>query len=324
MRFLTIFSIVFLSSIASAQTVSVGTASLSNTDCINNTSDVVSFTLTAETSTNTPTMQLFATQSSCPAVDSDATSVTLPDDAISLVSLRAVTDTDISGNTATLQGRDLAMSSCTVGASYTWNVCLYEFWQTTAYLGTATAESATASATIAYDALAPGAPQLTSVDPGDQHLSVTFTSPGDSDITNYQVLLALKNSDYDEAIAASATTDGGGSYPSYDCYPGAQEVDLGTATSGRVPADASVLQDGVTYVAQVRAVDSAGNVGPCSNPMDGTPQQIDDFWRLYKSAGGSGDGGCTTAGGAAGLLGLLGVALTLGGRIRKSRRKDGR
>ncbi|MBS2026889.1 MAG: hypothetical protein JST54_03205 [Deltaproteobacteria bacterium] len=312
MRTIALVLIGGLARTASAQSVSVGTATLSNTDCVSNNSDVVSFTLASESSaSSTPTMQLFATTNSCPSPATDDTSVTLPDDAISLVSLRSITSTDTSGNTATLYARSLAKSSCSVGASYGWNVCLYEFWQTTAYTGTVTQEHATATATIAYDALAPGAPRLDAVSPGDQHLTVAFTSPGDSDIANYEVLLALKNTDDDEAISASAASDGG-TYASYDCYPGAAVVELaGTVTSGRVPDDSgSLLIDGLTYVAQVRAVDSAGNVGPCSNPMDGTPQVIDDFWRLYKAAGGSG-AGCGAASGDVGLPLLAAAVLAL-------------
>ena len=47
------------------------------------------------------------------------------------------------------------------------------------------------------------------------------------------------------------------------------------------------------YIVQVRAVDNAGNTGPCSSEVSGTPRLVDDFWRLYKKDGGT-DTGSTT------------------------------
>ena len=236
------------------------------------------------------------------------------------MSLRSITSTDQAGNTVTLGGRALAQGSCTAGVAYTWNVCLYQFWHVASSLTSTGGYTHTlSSAQVSYDALAPGAPHLDSVEPGDGHLNLGFSSPGDDDLASYEVLIAPKNTDLDEAVAASESSDGGGTYDAFDCYAGATTVALAsTATSGRVP-ESGALTNGLTYVIQLRAVDTAGNVGACSNPMDGTPQEIDDFWRLYKNAGGTGTGGCTHSASGPGLWPLGAVLLALV-RRRSARR----
>ena len=316
--------IVSAASTASAQSLSVGNSSLSNSDCVDNNSDLVSFTAVAQSSaSSTPTIQLFVTTSDCPSPSSSDTSVSAPDGSVTLVSSRSVTSTDESGNSATLYARQLAKSDCSTGVSYTWNVCLYEFWQVTSTTSGTTYQHLLSTSTITYDSLGPGAPRLDSVTAGDQHLNVSFTSPGDSDISKFEILVAPKNTDYDESIAVSAASDGG-VYTSYDCYPDAELIDFSeSTTAGMIPSGSSgLLQDGLTYVVQVRAVDTAGNTGPCSNPIDGTPQVIDDFWRLYKKAGGQGTG-CGSATGAAlapAIVVLIWLGIRKGRAIRSSRR----
>jgi MYXO-CTERM domain-containing protein len=63
-------------------------------------------------------------------------------------------------------------------------------------------------------------------------------------------------------------------------------------------------------------VDSAGNVSLCSEPVEGTPQVINDFWRQYQQSGG-GQAGCAHATSGTALLTLLGL-------LALRRRKDPR
>ncbi|MBS2031616.1 MAG: hypothetical protein JST54_27215 [Deltaproteobacteria bacterium] len=349
---------------------------------------------TTGTIVGTPTQQLFATEQACPAVDTTNNSITLPSDAITLVQAGTQITSTNTVTLSTLKVSELAAPSggCATSQTSVWNVCYFEFYTTQTFGGittTTTNGSLFKSITVTYDSQPPGAPDLTSVSPGDSHLSINFDPPSDSDIGSFQVLVApvgaqaapiahiapsssstsgsssgstgttgttAAGSDSGSSGSTGAASDSGSSgssgstgsgsssgssgsssasssgsstgasgFTAYPCNANAQVVaTLGPGVTSGVIPDSTTLVNGTTYSVQVRAIDQAGNVGACSNAMNGTPQVIDDFWRLYKAAGGSGDGGCTAAGGAAGLLGLLGVALTLGGRIRRSRRKDGR
>src|SRR5262249_562616 len=90
----------------------------------------------------------------------------------------------------------------------------------------------------------------------------------------------------------------------------------------------AVLQNATMYAVAVAGYDKLGNVGKLSDPTCGTPIPIDDFWDLYRRAGGDG-GGCScslarTAGWpisagftAGGMLGA--AALLLRRRSRRAR-----
>jgi hypothetical protein len=276
---------------ALAQSVTLSSAAtVGPNDCSDSGVSTLSYTIPQQSSATTPTTQLFASEASCPSVDSTATSVTLPTGAIELIAHRSITATDEAGSTTTLSVSKLAGGDCAAVQTRTWNVCLYEFWQTAATTYTAaTHTNALSTVTVTYDAQPPGAPTLTMVTAGDQHLKASFDAPGDSDISEYRVLVALKNVDQDEAIAAAAA-DGG----AYGCYAGAQSHSAGTDTSGVSVPPGNELVDGKTYVVQVQAIDAVGNAGPCSNPMDGTPRLINDFWRQYEASGGT-ETGCVSA-----------------------------
>lgn len=84
------------------------------------------------------------------------------------------------------------------------------------------------------------------------------------------------------------------------------------ATEGK----ASGLVNGVGYAVAVAAVDSVGNSGPLSQVACGTPQPVDDFFELYRRAGGKGGGGFCALGAepapgaaAASLLALLALGV---------------
>ena len=84
-----------------------------------------------------------------------------------------------------------------------------------------------------------------------------------------------------------------------------------------VPTDSTLLVNGQTYLVQVQAIDKVGNAGACSNAVSGTPQVINDFWRLYKADGGKDLGGCGHTGSGAALLAFVGALVLLGLRRRK-------
>lgn len=316
-------------------------------------------------------IQLFATRSSCPAVASNTSSVTEPSDAISIVA--ANTPATSGSQNASIKVSQLASPAggCATPQTTTWNVCFYEFYQPQPYvIGQSTDyQSASATVQLTYDSQPPGAPRLDAVTPGDQHLRVSFTAPGDDDVASYQVLvlpsgtapqslpvahLATSSSSGSTGTAgssgssgstgttgtgsssgssgstgtssSSSSSSGSGSssgttgYAATACINGPVLATLGSGnTDGLVPGDGSTLVNGTSYDVQVRAVDKSGNVGACSNVVTGTPQQIDDFWRLYKKDGGSESGGCAQAGSGLALLGLLGAAVLLGRPRKKDR-----
>lgn len=106
--------------------------------------------------------------------------------------------------------------------------------------------------------------------------------------------------------------------PSYLCG-GATDK---SATSGRVAG----LRNGYTYSIGVAAIDGVGNVGTQSNIACAAPQPIDDFYKLYREAGGEGGGTFCTASGGIGrgvrlfALVIAGAAGVAWGARRRRRR----
>ena len=122
-----------------------------------------------------------------------------------------------------------------------------------------------------YDA--PSAPTLDEVKAGETNLVVKWTDSKNPDSTSYKVYYAT----------APFTSD-----------------DLGDAqwTGALNPKDNEYQLEGLVnnqaYYVGVTAVDSAGNQsGICSSTalLQGTPLLVDDFWELYKAAGGQEEGG---------------------------------
>jgi hypothetical protein len=81
-----------------------------------------------------------------------------------------------------------------------------------------------------------------------------------------------------------------------------------TSTSGKVTG----LLNGVTYSIGVAAVDSVGNTGPLSLIVCNAPQPIDDFYKLYREAGGRAGGGYCQASGPLGVGAMWGPWVGLG------------
>lgn len=67
----------------------------------------------------------------------------------------------------------------------------------------------------------------------------------------------------------------------------------------------------MNYAVAVAGVDRVGNSGPLSSVACGSPQPVDDFFELYRRAGGKGGGGFCAIGADPSRAGLaaLGVAL---------------
>ena len=79
------------------------------------------------------------------------------------------------------------------------------------------------------------------------------------------------------------------------------------------------------YTIAVAAIDSVGNQGQLSEPTCATPMEVDDFFELYRDAGGEAGGGFCSCGipgrhrRGLGALGLL-AAFAIAGAARRRRR----
>jgi uncharacterized protein (TIGR03382 family) len=158
------------------------------------------------------------------------------------------------------------------------------------------------------------------------------------------------DADIDAASDAATTTDAGTALP--DASPSDAGAESGTggapaanpdcpsalvpgerpdeayfcgSTSSQVATrvEAEGLSNGVLYAVAVAGVDQVGNTGVLSETVCGTPQIVDDFFELYRRAGGKAGGGfCQVSGEpATGFLALLAAALGALGwrRMRRTR-----
>ncbi len=105
--------------------------------------------------------------------------------------------------------------------------------------------------------------------------------------------------------------------------PGAYLCGQGDVTSSKITITG--LRDGTKYNVAVAGRDAVGNVGPLSNVVCDSPTPVDDFWDAYKAAGGKAggtfcalEGAGMPAGTAVFALSMVGVALTLARRRRRS------
>ena len=86
--------------------------------------------------------------------------------------------------------------------------------------------------------------------------------------------------------------------------------------SGTTSFDIGGLQNDTEYDVQVSALSPGKNESPASTIASGSPVFVNDFWRLYRQAGGREQGGC--AAGAGGLLALFAL-VPLAWRWRRRR-----
>lgn len=106
-----------------------------------------------------------------------------------------------------------------------------------------------------------------------------------------------------------------------DAPPSKYQCGSGTRTSGKITG----LVNGESYSVAVAGVDSVGNVGKLSKVVCESPTIVNDFYRVYRDAGGQAGGGfCNTSGGVghgASLAGLVLVALAAAGSSLRRRRQ---
>jgi hypothetical protein len=94
------------------------------------------------------------------------------------------------------------------------------------------------------------------------------------------------------------------------------EVGL-TATEG----EATGLQNDVLYAVAIAGRDKLENAGPLSAVVCGTPKQVDDFFEVYRRAGGQGGGGfCAIGANPAYGAGILFGMAALASWVRRRRR----
>lgn len=115
-------------------------------------------------------------------------------------------------------------------------------------------------------------------------------------------------------------------------YTENQQITVASETGAQFQI--SNLVNGVTYAVAVSAVDSSGNPGPATSPMCNYPAPVNDFYEVYRDAGGAAGGGfCALQGGtkldaSTGSpigswipLATAGVAVLAAGRRRRPRRR---
>jgi hypothetical protein len=167
-----------------------------------------------------------------------------------------------------------------------------------------------ATGTIALDLLRPPAATPTRVESADSALIVnwTFGATGGGD---------AGSSGSADRFRIEARVRGNVNAPVIR----SDEITPGSSTRGRIGG----LQNNVEYDVIVVAISQggnesengfvAGNAAP-DGAIQGTPVEVDDFWRIYKADGGREGGGC--AAGAAGMLALLAVPMALRAWRRRS------
>jgi len=307
---------------AGAQVVQVNSATTFGPgDCGARTPVTVSYGFTTPLNislTSTPTVQLFLTTDACPSNIADGdTQVTEPDGSIELVAPGTAADTTGTMANASTTAADLAQDDCSAEQELTWNVCFYEFYSVESGLIGSITRTGTAApvVTVDYDSQPPAPPVITAVTSGDEHLRVRFAAASGDDATYFDVLAAPVGDTSGSATGSSDTGDGSGT----TCPSNATLISDQEDSLSRVVPDnnAGVLINGTAYDVWVRAYDDAHNASRCSKPVVGTPELIDDFWRLYKKDGGADGGGCTQGGPGLALLGIFSAAILLGRKRRK-------
>jgi Fibronectin type III domain len=134
---------------------------------------------------------------------------------------------------------------------------------------------------------------------------------------------------FDEAgdlIDASTTTGGGGlsNIPAAYLYaPSSDGVTIPSNATGTFTITG--LKNGTTYNVVVAAVDGSGNVGPPSAEVCDYPAPVNDFWNLYRNAGGRAGGGlCALEAVGEPVQAAAGVAMFVGTGLLAARRRRSR
>jgi hypothetical protein len=173
----------------------------------------------------------------------------------------------------------------------------------------------------------------------DSGLQVEFTPSTDSsDAFGYNAYCDPPSSTVPSAVAATGAgggtsgAGGAGGGSGSDCTsslltPGTEPNTLacGEATGTTVSSvTANGLDNGTSYAIAVTARDAVGNESVLSELLCGEPKPVDDFFTVYRDAGGEGGGGyCTIAGVrlGAGDIGLVAAFVAAGGALAYRRRR---
>jgi len=167
-----------------------------------------------------------------------------------------------------------------------------------------------------YDLAGPTPPQNVTAGIGNTLIVVNWNESTDTDKAGYRFYCDPLPGEESATPSQPNPDDDGGALDqcsSSVLIPG-QEPDpanlcgSGTGTSGSI----SGLTNGVQYTVAVAAFDSVGNSGKLSNTACATPSLVDDFFTVYRDAGGKAGGGfCSfsSAGAPPRLFGLAMLAL---------------
>lgn len=203
------------------------------------------------------------------------------------------------------------------------------------------------------DLLGPTAPTDITVGIGENALILSYTPSTEQDTLGYRFFCDTGEEAPEEdaggggadagsdaaadAADAGDVGDAGEVAPSVGEFPGAAscppssvlipgQLPAGRAACGssRSPKGvASGLTNGLESTVGVAAFDQVGNLGKLSDLVCGTPNPIDDFFKLYRQAGGQAGGGFCSVGSFPGAslvgVGVLSTAMALA--LRRGRRR---
>jgi hypothetical protein len=191
-----------------------------------------------------------------------------------------------------------------------------------------------------YDLIGPTAPTTVSAAAADTELYMNWSQVVATDLAGYHIYCKAPDGNVPDAGALSAggASSTGGAGSTGGAAAGAAATGGGTSTadaglnynascpdsqilqgafpSGMTPSGsatdklatsgiASGLTNGQQYACAVAAYDTRQNDGPFSAVQCGTPWYVDDFYSVYRKAGGKAGGGFCTIGHAGSAIGFL-------------------
>lgn len=155
-----------------------------------------------------------------------------------------------------------------------------------------------------YALMGPRPPTDLSAGSGNTQIVLRWKPSNDANLSAYRYFCDPKpgsEASGDDACATTSLVPGEVPPSHLECG----SVTNPTATEGHVKD----LTNGQSYSVAIAGVDSVGNVGPLSNLVCASPEPTDDFYQLYRDAGGTAGGGfCSVGHGPSGSKGALGFA----------------